>query len=583
MDVFDMVQDDLIIESIEERRAREIRTQQNELAPISGLPPEIFAYIFVLVVPTSIAQLHSDFSWLNITRVSGRWRNIALGCPDFWSTLIFSRPKWTPVMLARSKMASLVVRVDLKKDHANSPVPILFGTRVAVGNVGYLLPTTSTHHFPGQSGACGGRSPASKCLCCEYHQRQPWNAGTQPGVRLHLEYCAFPWDSEWYSHLTHLHLENINRAQRPTLEAFLAILVGSPNLQTLSVIHCSPTTCLRRLIVELPHLTGLNIKTDSPWACLRLLGSINIPDSATIDTTIRNGICDIDDLLLPLSPILPPPGMYDTVHFEHTSISFACSLFHSARPEWFRKLRTCAVWSLLDAIHAVKTMHNNLDFSNVTTLHLHLQGMVCLPPPPAYEYTEDVAFRSTLLFWDALGRDLPRVRTLHFHKSFPALWLEFLLTQAMLLIGVSHYRSCFSNPMLPPRAADMRKAKHARLPFRGPDGALTHSWPGLRCLALHDIDLEDPMNELPPTCADALRALLWARREGKAPIWRLMIQECTNVSPHDLAHFRLFADVEYDGKGQTTGRKTDEGDESLRSYSIEIFAKMIEFSRASRQ
>ena len=43
-----------------------------------------------------------------------------------------------------------------------------------------------------------------------------------------------------------------------------------------------------------------------------------------------------------------------------------------------------------------------------------------------------------------------------------------------------------------------------------------------------------------------------------------------NVSTYDLAHFKLFADMVYDGKGQNTG-----GDESLRSYSINIFLQMV--------
>ncbi|KAF7326384.1 hypothetical protein MVEN_02624800 [Mycena venus] len=226
-------------------------------------PPEVLAYIFVLVVPTSIAQLHSDFSWLNITRISGKWRNIALSCPDFWSTLIFSRPKWTPVMLARSKMASLVVRVDLKKDHANSPEPILLEHASRLGTLDICSPQRQLTTFLANLEHAGAAPRLQNVYVVNTTKDnlEQGMRGTQPGVRLHLEYCAFPWDSEWYSHLTHLHLENINRAQRPTLEAFLAILVGSPNLQTLSVIHCSPTTCLRRLIVELPHLTGLNIKT----------------------------------------------------------------------------------------------------------------------------------------------------------------------------------------------------------------------------------------------------------------------------------------------------------------------------------
>ncbi|KAJ7879963.1 hypothetical protein B0H14DRAFT_1584065 [Mycena olivaceomarginata] len=81
-----------------------------------------------------------DLSWLNVTRVSSQWRKVALACPDFWSTPIFSRPKWTPVMLARSKMASLVVRVDLAEDQANSPEPILLENASRLGTLDIRSP-----------------------------------------------------------------------------------------------------------------------------------------------------------------------------------------------------------------------------------------------------------------------------------------------------------------------------------------------------------------------------------------------------------------------------------------------------------
>ncbi|KAF8216639.1 hypothetical protein K438DRAFT_1797574 [Mycena galopus ATCC 62051] len=607
MDVFDDIDDVFIVESAEERRTRELRTQQNELVPISRLPPEILADIFVRCVPTSIRKLHSDLSWLHVTRVSSRWRGVALSCPDLWSTLLFSRPKWMPVMLVRSKMASLAVHVDLKKDAANSPEPILLEHTLRLGTLDIRSPQHQLTTFLANLEHANS-APRLQCIKVvntdtnNLGQGGMWlpsnlfrrtevmenrQVGRQPGVWLHLEACAFPWDSGWYSHLVHLHLENIHSAQRPTIEAFLAILIASPNLQTLTLIHCSPTTHRRGCLVELPCLTTLTIKSDPPSPCLRLLGYLKIPPSATIDATVKGNYDNqykVYQDLFPAFTMDSPPETYDTVQIAHKPTSFTFSLFHSAHPEWSRILRADTAWSYLNAIEAMKTVRNYLDFSNVTTLHL--RGMDCLPPPPAYEYTEDVAHRHTLSLWDTLGRALPRVHTLHLHKSFPALWLDFLLTQAMLLVGVMHYRSCFSVPMLPPRPADISKAKKQRgLPFRDPDGALTHGWPGLRCLALHEINLSERVNEQqgPPACSDVLLALLWARRQGRAPIWRLEIKDCTNVSKSYLPYFRLFADVEYDGKGEL---ELDEGVgqlDSVPSYSINVFADMVEFSRLARQ
>ncbi|KAJ7723839.1 hypothetical protein DFH07DRAFT_759350, partial [Mycena maculata] len=82
-------------------------THHNTLAPIASLPPELLADIFVRCIPVSTRKLQSDLSWLNITRVCKLWRDVSLACPDFWSTLVLSRPAWTSIFLANSKSAAL--------------------------------------------------------------------------------------------------------------------------------------------------------------------------------------------------------------------------------------------------------------------------------------------------------------------------------------------------------------------------------------------------------------------------------------------------------------------------------------------
>ncbi|KAJ6498341.1 hypothetical protein DFH09DRAFT_1336687 [Mycena vulgaris] len=573
MDMFD-IDHDILVESAEEREARQTRTRQNDLAPIACLPPEILADIFVRCVPVSIRKLHSDLTWLNVTRVSSRWRNVALACPDFWSTLVFSRPKWTPVMLARSKMASLIVRVDLREDHANSPEPILLDNAARLGTLDIRSPQHFLTTFVAnlEHADIAPRLQAIKLVNTDndnlgeggmwlprnlfrrnevLDSRKP---GAGSGTRLHLECCAFPWDSGWYSHLTQLHLENINLAQRPTMEAFLAILAASPALQTLTIIHCSPTT-RDGFTVNLPNLSALTLKSDSSSTCARLLGYLNIPPSASI--TVSCNIKSNHDVRHAMYQFLIPafsvaPTAYDTVHIIHKD-GLTYSLMDSTRPKWCRKLQIDAQsWPTNNVLRTTETVLDHLDFSNVTTLHLG--GLQGVPSPP------DVY---ALALWDRMGRAMHRVGTLHMWGAL-ATWLEFTLTQAMLLIGVSHFNSCFK-PMEPPR-------------FRGADGALTHGWPALQCLALHCIDLGEPADQLQPSSAEMLRALLWARREGRAPIWQLEIADCLNVFSQDLGYFRLFSEVVYDGKGQKTVEKED-GEDTLRSYSINVFANMVEHSR----
>ncbi|KAJ7224139.1 hypothetical protein GGX14DRAFT_557030 [Mycena pura] len=575
MDFFDIDQG-VVLESVQEREAREIRTQQNELAHIARLPPEILAEIFVRCVPKSIRKLQTDVTWLNVTQVSSRWRSVALACPDFWSTLVFSRPKLTTLLLARSRMASLVVRVDLKKDYENSPEPILLAHASRLGTLDIRSPQhqlvtfmTNLEHADAASrlqyirvvnadndnlGQGGMWLPRN--LFRRDQVLQSRKPGACPALRLHLESCAFPWDSGWYTYLTHLHLENINPTQRPTMEAFLTMLVSSPSIQSISIIHCSPTT-RRGFPVRLPRLASFTLKSDSSSTCGRLLGYLIIPSSATVSVTCNMKTNpdfrhSIHHTLIPeFSDVAA--DWFDTVAIHHSDgLSF--SLSHSARPEWSRKLRIDATsWTPTNVLRVTESVRDSLDFTKVTTLHL--QGMQHLLPP---------SDSGALFLWDTMGRCMAHVRTLHLHGSFPGSWLEFLLTQAMLLVGVSHFQSCFS--------------RH-HLAFRDPDGRLTHAWPALRCLALREIDMgECYKGQLEPTYADLLRALLWARREGGSPIWRLEIEDCKNVNMQDLAYLRLFSDVMYDNKGLTTVQKDDE-EESLHSYSVNIFANMIQHAR----
>ncbi|KAF8216649.1 hypothetical protein K438DRAFT_399956 [Mycena galopus ATCC 62051] len=588
MDVFEIEEDIFMFESAEERQLREMRTQQNELVPIARLPPEILADIFIRCVPTSIRRLYGDLGWLNLTRVSSQWRNVALACPDFWSTLIFSRPKWTPVMLARSKMASLVVRVNLLVDHANSPEPILLENASRLGTLDiYSSPTLLATFLANLEHA--GPAPRLQHIRVVnadvldpgglwlpgnlFHRTeviQSRKVGTQPGVRLHLECCAFPWDSRWYFNLTHLHLENIAPAQRPTMEMFLAVLNSSPNLQTLAAIHCCPFTG-GPSIVELLHLSLLTITDDPSSVCL-LLSCLIIPPSAIINTSsaiythyppdlIKTLTKTIYQDLIPIFSEDLPPDTYDTVRIDYRS-GFTYSLHHSARSEWSRNLRLdAASWGHDHALRVTESVRDYLDFSNITTVHL--DGMPPMTMSLPWTPEHDQAFYSDLSLWDTMGRNLRNVHTLHLHQSFPSSWLEFMLTQAMLFIGVSHHRSCFNVP-----------TSQRGLTFRDPDGALTLGWPALRRLVLHDIDLSELLDRFRPSCGDVLRALLWARRQGKAPIWQLELERCAEVSKY-LQHFRLFADVVHNEKGQNKKHTTAEQDESLTSYSIDVFARLV--------
>ncbi|KAF7356470.1 hypothetical protein MVEN_00980100 [Mycena venus] len=417
-------------------------------------------------------------------------------------------------------MASLIVRVDLREDYEedeNSAEPVLLEHTSRLGTLDICSPQLELDAFmtklehadaaprlhdikvvntdEDNLGEGGMWLPTN--LFCRGEVIESRKTSTQLGLRLHLECCAFPWDSPWYTHLTHLRLVGINPMQRPTMEAFLAILVDSPNLETL--------TCLV------------------------------IPPSAIIDASCT--IPTHHDTEIIYQDLIP-------IFFEDSLLT-CMTLLRIEAASWVND------WP--STLRVTESVRDHLDFSTVTTLHLNGMPNVHLP-------RKDNILHPSCSLWDTMGRNLPHLRTLHLHKSFPGGLLEFILTQAMLLIGVSHYLSCFRSP--------------GCLSFRDPDGALTHAWSQLQRLELHQINLGESLDAFKPRSGDILGAFLWAWRQGGAPIQRLMIEESQCGFVHDLVHLWQSAAVGYDGKGLTVGCKANANEEnnSLRSYSITIFS-----------
>ncbi|KAK7025192.1 hypothetical protein R3P38DRAFT_2708275 [Favolaschia claudopus] len=578
MDFFHLDQATIAVESAAEREEREKRMYQNERAAISRFPPEIMANIFVHCVPTAIGSLSYDFSWLNATRVCHRWRHIALACPEFWSTLILSRPKWTQVMLARSKMVPLVIRTDLEQNPDNSPEPLLLGNVSRLGTLDILAPQSLLRGFMANL-EHADPAPRLNDLKIVISDAEPddfeWipenlfgrnevlesrKAERRFGGRLHLEHCAFPWgNSSWYSHLAHLHLAYINETQRPSMEVFLTTISGSPNLQTLTLVRACPVTG-RAFHVGLPRLVMLTVE-DCVSSICQLLTHLDFPGTTIVNTfaTHSNDPDPIKSICQDVIPVFSDHlsyHQYDTVRIKCSS-SFSCSFHHSTR-DYSPIFKSVDSSDWPHTLRFTEALRDCLNFSNITTLHL--EG--CSLPLPKDLF-------SCLSFWDSLGRMLNNLEILHLYRSFPTQLLEFMLTQAMLLINVTHGRSYFHKFTSPPNGPA----------FRGPDGSLTHAWPKLQCMVLHRIELGGRQSCHTPRYGDLLRAFLWARREGALEkngtlsIWQLQLKSCFNISLNKSPSLRLFTDVISDKIERPTLPLVDM---DLCAYSVQVFRKMVE-------
>ncbi|KAF8809486.1 hypothetical protein BYT27DRAFT_7187793 [Phlegmacium glaucopus] len=96
-----------------EENIRSLKSRRNELSPISRFPPEILCNIFSFIENRTMSQNRRPESWINFSRVSRQWRLLALGAPELWTNIPIRYPRWAEEMLARSKMAKLVIQVDL--------------------------------------------------------------------------------------------------------------------------------------------------------------------------------------------------------------------------------------------------------------------------------------------------------------------------------------------------------------------------------------------------------------------------------------------------------------------------------------
>ncbi|KAI0048078.1 hypothetical protein FA95DRAFT_1678575 [Auriscalpium vulgare] len=84
--------------------------------PVSRLPPEFLSIVFAILTLIYIpAPTSKSLTWMYITHVCRRWRDVALNNPALWSTIILPFPlgaRWAEAFLSRSKSSALTITKD---------------------------------------------------------------------------------------------------------------------------------------------------------------------------------------------------------------------------------------------------------------------------------------------------------------------------------------------------------------------------------------------------------------------------------------------------------------------------------------
>ncbi|KDQ57790.1 hypothetical protein JAAARDRAFT_35480 [Jaapia argillacea MUCL 33604] len=293
----------------------DLRSQRNNLSPISKLPPELMSRVFSLCAS---AESHPRFrghvafdsltvmpEWVKVTWVCRRWREVAIGCAALWTKVDFSSSKWTAEMLKRSKNASLVVKADLTfvSPRLVRTVELATSHISRTRELELLAPKQTLEALARQL-----RSPApfleslhlSSSRFSNHLADGPCSLpddifeGQVPQLRrLELYRCRFKWNSPLLSTtLTHLHIteaSNHNPA-RPTLSQILPLLQGMPLLQSLHLEYAAPVPSMDVAELWVPenitlrNLTSISL-IDVPHNCAALLSRLDLPSRTDMKLT----------------------------------------------------------------------------------------------------------------------------------------------------------------------------------------------------------------------------------------------------------------------------------------------------------
>ncbi|TDL27665.1 hypothetical protein BD410DRAFT_782802 [Rickenella mellea] len=233
-------------------------------------------------------------SWIYVTHVCQRWRQLALGYAPLWTILSdYQSVEEAETYISRSKCAPLEVFTYSGREHPPHAtvhrrilceLPRTSHITVLVTDDGEIADDLTTSiweqptpclrsiTFARESGSPTGFAPVTIL------------PGPHPTLRsLSLHGCYISWDSSLFRGLSSLCLDFIPPTCEPTMMEVYAILSACPNLRQLTLTWASPrdvstTPDIPR--VHLPHLHTLEIAMDpTNWAVilsfLDLPGNIN--------------------------------------------------------------------------------------------------------------------------------------------------------------------------------------------------------------------------------------------------------------------------------------------------------------------
>ena len=303
------------INSLEESK-RSLKSRQNELAPISRLPPETLAAIFSFFSLSTWRGETGKYEWLIetgsiawicVAHVCRLWREIALSYPRFWSHINLT--KLTPVgmaeILPRAKTLPLYMEADATKWSAEQIVAFGKQLETHISHTRHL--SISGRRLPTLLERLVSSAPILEFLSLStksprYSSPESqaiipdnlFNRTTPSLTNLELESCNIIWMSPLLKGLRRLQILKLSSEARPKLEDWLDALDEMPQLEELSLQSATPLAPRTGPFISepshsatLPSLIRFYI-SDSPKECALAIAHLILPALTRLHVVVES-------------------------------------------------------------------------------------------------------------------------------------------------------------------------------------------------------------------------------------------------------------------------------------------------------
>ncbi|KAF6743170.1 hypothetical protein DFP72DRAFT_1080705 [Ephemerocybe angulata] len=280
---------------------RALKTRRNAATFTCRLPAELLSRIFLALSHISSQSMkdpvHKRVDWLICTFVCSRWRDVALGCAELWTTPVFAVPALAETMLARSKDAPLRIRFNGKVEQPSEALFTSLSQLARLLSVELVEVTTGSSQIQEMLSSWTGRAPLLTTLHLHNATTQATThtlpidflQGGTPSLKILL---LSMWGNTWENlpirpTITYLVIaaNPTNHPRRPTQGAFVSCIKRLPFLEVLNLNQTLPDRDSAVVVtsdcLHLPKLRALSLG-DSVVGMNIFFRLLHVPDRTKV-------------------------------------------------------------------------------------------------------------------------------------------------------------------------------------------------------------------------------------------------------------------------------------------------------------